>query len=210
MAPVQKLSLVCFILAMCTIAGAAQDPRCGLPRVNKMGFRAHSTIAYTVAPSPDGTPFPANRIKCVKRAFDSWSRANRSTALGVQFVWGEGGIVVRRDKPGGLILSAKRGGGWTNGVRSDDGYLEKASIWVSSNPRLVDSCDGITKVVLHELGHLHGLEDNELYDKGSVMNRASQRNDNGNKIPMSPGACDAAQAFNASDSSVGMVAQPNE
>ena len=78
-------------------------------------------------------------------------------------------------------------------IRSDDGYLEKATIWISSNPALVDSCLGVTKVVMHELGHLHGLAENAFSEHETVMNRARGRDGKGNRIPMSPSACDAVQ-----------------
>ena len=199
MSPGVRLLLICLAVVIATDAIAAGSDRCGMPTVNKQGFRPGPTVMYTVGPSPDGTPFPASRIKCVQRAFDAWSDANSATSLNVRFVRGHGaGIFVRRDKSGGLALQNKRGGGWMQPKRSEDGYLEGATIWLSSDPKLVDSCDGITKVLLHELGHLHGLGDNGRYLDTSVMNKASGRNDRGNRIPLSPSTCNAVQALNAS------------
>ena len=205
MSPGFRLLLGCVAVVIASDAMQARA-RCGMPIVNKQGFRPGTTVMYTVGPSPDGTPFPEGRIKCVQRAFDEWSRANSASSLNVRFVWGHdssispkaGGILVRRDKPGGLALRAKRGGGWMQPLRSEDGYLEGATIWLSSDPRLIDSCMGITKVLLHEIGHLHGLGDNAKFLDASVMNKAGGRNDRGNRIPKAPSTCDAAQALNAS------------
>lgn len=192
-----KLLLVAAIAAW-SLPAEAGESRCTVPPVNKQGFRPSTTVTYSVGRSPNGAPFPPGRVKCVQRAFDAWSRANIATSLNVRFAWGPGGIVVRRDKPGGLALREKRGGGWTEPVRAADGFLQQASIWLSSDPQLVDSCDAITKVVLHELGHLHGLADTHLSRDPSVMNCVSGRNDKGHTIPLSPTTCDALQALNAS------------
>ena len=93
------------------------------------------------------------------------------------------------------------GGGWTGGVRAEDGYLEQANIWLSADRRLLDSCDGVTKVLLHEIGHLHGLGDVRSYAGPSVMNRAARRNDTGGRIPLAPTGCDARQAWRAASAS---------
>jgi hypothetical protein len=201
MSAVPKLLLVCATIAVLSVpAFAVDNESCTLPAVNKQGFRPGATVTYSLGTSPDGKPFPEHQIKCVQRAFDAWSRANSATELNVRFVLGTGGIIVRRDRPGGLALRPKAGGGWTLPIRSEDGYLERATIWLSSNPIIVDSCDGITKVILHEVGHLHGLADNGNRSSlsTSVMNRANGRNDKGESVPMAPSACDARQALNAS------------
>lgn len=185
------------VLASATTRGAGGDG-CGWPVVNKRGFRPHAVVAYTVGPSPGGAPFPAHRVECVARAFDAWTRANRLSGLDVRFVPGHGGLVVRVDRRGGLVLPGGKGGAWTDPERSADGFLEHATIWLSSDERALDSCDGVTKVTLHELGHLHGLRDNPVYRGPSVMNRAARRDDTGGRIPFSPTWCDAVQARTAS------------
>jgi len=118
--------------------------------------------------------------------------------LNVRFVPGQGGIVVRFDKAGGLVIPERRAGGWTEPVRSTDGLLTQANIWLSADERLLDSCEGLTKTLLHELGHLHGLADREALAGPSVMNRVAGKNDRGGAIPIAPTMCDAAQARRAS------------
>ena len=190
--------LVASVVLLVGAVYAAADEVCRLPIVNKQGFRPQAVVAYTVDLAPGGRPFPSDKIKCVDRAFDAWTQANVRTGLQVRFVRGVGGIVVRFDRRGGLVLQRRTAGAWAEPVRSADGYLEQASIWLSADPRLLTSCDGLTKVILHELGHLHGLQDNAVYRGPSVMNRASRRDDTGGRIPFAPTACDAAQARNAS------------
>jgi hypothetical protein len=168
------------------------------PEVNKPGFAPGAVIPFDVGDSPGGTPFPKHDIDCVTRAFDAWTSANRQSGLAVAFVRGRGGITVRFDNVSGLALRRKQGGGWSDPVRGPDGFLERALIWISANRRLVDSCEGITKVVLHELGHLHGLADNPAFRGPSVMNRVARKNDSGGWIPLRPTVCDARRALHAS------------
>lgn len=193
-----RASIACLLGLALTVEPAAGDARCRVPAVNKRGFRPHTVVSYTVSAAPGGAPFPEDRISCVDRAFDAWTRANAATGLDVRFVRGTGGIVVRFDRPGGLVLPQGKGGAWTDPVREVDGFLEQANIWLSSDSRLLDSCDGVTKMTLHELGHLHGLDDAGVYRGPSVMNRAARRNDVGGRIPLMPTACDARQASRAS------------
>lgn len=193
-----RAGVACLLALALTVEPAAGEARCRVPAVNKRGFRPHAVVAYTVATSPGGGPFPSNRITCVDRAFEAWTRVNAVTGLGVRFVRGTGGIVVRFDRPDGLVLPQGKGGAWTDPVRSTDGFLEQANIWLSSDSGLLDSCDGVTKMTLHELGHLHGLDDAGVYRSPSVMNRAARRNDVGGRIPLTPTSCDAQQARHAS------------
>lgn len=192
--------MACLLGLALTIEPAAGEARCRVPAVNKRGFRPHAVVSYTVSAAPGGAPFPENRIPCVDRAFEAWTRANAATGLDVRFVRGMGGIVVRFDRPGGLVLPEGKGAAWTDPVREFDGFLEQAIIWLSSDSRLLDSCDGVTKMTLHELGHLHGLDDAGVYRGPSVMNRAARRNDVGGRIPFTPTSCDAQQARLASSS----------
>jgi hypothetical protein len=60
---------------------------------------------------------------------------------------------------------------------------------------VLDSCEAITKTVLHELGHLHGLADNARFTGPSVMNGYAGKNDAGAQLPMTPTRCDAQQAL---------------
>jgi hypothetical protein len=194
------VAVVACLLGMAATADLVEgEARCRVPAVNKRGFRPHAVVAYTVAPSPGGTPFPPHHSACVDRAFDAWAAANAASGLNVRFVRGTGGIVVRFDRRDGLALPQGKGGAWTDPVRGKDGYLEQAIIWLSSDVRLLDSCDGITKLTLHELGHLHGLADAGVYRAPSVMNRAGRRNDAGGRIPLAPTSCDAEQARRASE-----------
>lgn len=192
-------SLVLCLLQLGQVA-YARPSLCRWPAVNKVGFRPGSVVRYTTLPSPGGSPFPATFEQCVDRAFDSWSHANAATGLNVRFerASSEGaGIRIRFDRRGGLAVPRGKGGGWAAGVRGTDGYLEQAHVWLSSDERLLDSCDGVTKVLLHELGHLHGLRDLQTYGGPSVMNRVSRRNDAGGRIPLEPTPCDAQQAARA-------------
>lgn len=168
------------------------------PGVNKPGFRAGATIPWTTGDAPGGTPFPEEMRSCVARAFAAWTAANRAAGSLVRFTPGEGGIIVRFDKPGGIVLTDRRAGAWTNGVRGADGALERACIWVTSDASLVASCDAVTKIVMHELGHLHGLADNRRNRGLSVMNRAGGPDDRRGLLPFVPTSCDATQAAAAS------------
>ena len=176
---------------------AASAPAGSCPPVNKRGFRPGAVVAYMTAPASGGAPSPAAFVPCVRRAFEAWTRANTRTGLRVAFAWGPGGIVVRMDDPGGRLLSEETGGAWSGPGRDAEGYLERADIWVTSDPALVDGCEGVTKIVLHELGHLHGLADRLVPRGRSVMNRAVRKNDVGQRIPLGPTPCDAARALAA-------------
>ena len=174
--------------------------RCGssAPSVNKMGFRPGATISFQTAPAPDGMPFPAGLQACVTRAFDAWTTANAWSGSWVRFTPGPGGIVVRFDSAGGLVLPPKRGGAWTGAVRADDGFLEGATVWLTRDPGVVSTCHAVTKVMLHELGHLHGLADIRTRPGRSVMNALGGGDDRGGRVPMAPTRCDAAMAAVAS------------
>lgn len=195
--------LVWLLTAVVATPSAAQTCQGAAPRVNKPGFRHRQTITFSVAASPTGEPFPDDRRACVWRAFQAWNEANAATALGVTFVPGPDGVVVRYDRHRGK-LADRVAGAWYEVERSDDGALEQAEIWLSPDRRLVDSCDGITKIVLHELGHLHGLADELGQDGATVMHHPREKNDRSGRIPLLPTACDAAQAVAAS-SIVGAV-----
>lgn len=182
-----------------SVASAARQPCApARPDVNKPGFRAGATVPWTFGDAPGGTPFPHEMRACVARAFEAWTAANRASGLHVRFTPGEGGIIVRADKPGGLILTDRRAGAWTNGVRGEDGALEQACIWITSDPSLVGTCEAVTKIVLHELGHLHGLADNHRNRGPSVMNNAGGPDDHRGRLPIAPTDCDATQAAAAS------------
>jgi hypothetical protein len=193
-----RLMLVSLAVVVSPSVSGAGDCHFASPLVNKRGFRPNSTVTYALAGSPSGDPFPADKAGCVQRAFDAWTRANVRTKLNVRFVPGDGGIVVRFDTHGGLVLLPGKGGAWSRPVRSAEGFLEQATIWLSSDTGILDSCEGLTKVTLHELGHLHGLRDNTRYRGPSVMNRALHKNDEGERIPVSPTMCDSVQARHAS------------
>ena len=187
--------LVCLLAAVAPVE--AQTCRGASPRVNKPGFRPHQTIAFSVAPSSTGEAFPAAMLACVWRAFQAWNDANAASSLAVTFVPGPGGIVVRYDHAR-EVLPQRAAAAWREEGRAADGALERAGIWVSSDRALVDSCDGVTKVVLHELGHLHGLADEAGHRGLTVMNHPLDKNDRSGRMPLAPTACDAAQAVAAS------------
>ena len=198
------LTLVVWLLAAVMAAASdAQTCRVDPPRINKPGFRPNVTIAYAVAPSPRGVPFPPDQLACVWRAFQAWTGANDASALGVRFVPGPRGIVVRYDDPLGL-LPRHAAAGWTKPVRGDDGGLVGAEILLSPDGAVLDGCLGVTKTVLHELGHLHGLADRLDGAGPSVMNDGIRKNDRDGRIPLRPTPCDAEQARGAS-AAVGAV-----
>lgn len=190
-------AVVWLCAALLARPGAAQTCHADPPGINKPGFRPNGTITYAVAPSPRGVPFPPDQLACVWRAFHAWTEANDATALGVRFVPGPGGIVVRYDDAGGL-LPRDAAGGWTRPVRGEDGGLVAAEILLSPDGAVLDRCDGVTKMVLHELGHLHGLADRMHSAGASVMNDGIRKNDRSGRIPLRPTPCDAAQARLAS------------
>lgn len=192
-------AIVCLVWAMTVAAapGEAQTCRGASPRINKPGFRPQQTIAFSIAPSADGEAFPADTLACVWRAFQAWNDANASTLLGVTFVPGPGGIVVRYDHER-TVLPDRAAAAWREEGRAADGALERADIWLTPDRSLLDSCDGVTKVVLHELGHLHGLADEVGHRGLTVMNHPLEKNDRSGRMPLAPTACDAAQAVAAS------------
>lgn len=196
------LSVVSLVLASTVVAPAAADPirqvcEAAVPAVNKTGFRPGQVVTYTFVPSPGGEPFPDAMVACVDRAFDGWTAANRATGLDVRFERGGTGVAVRFGKPGGLALPPRRAAAWGDEERGPDGALERAHIWLSTERDIVESCVGITKVVLHELGHLHGLADNDAAGGPSVMNQAKGKDDRGGYLPLAPTRCDARQALRA-------------
>jgi hypothetical protein len=191
--------VVWLLVAATGTPSEARTCRGGGPGVNKLGFRPHATVPVTVMPSPSGRPFPPAVLACVWRAFDAWTAVNAQTALDVRFVPGEGGIVVRFDDERHL-LPKHVAGAWSHGERAHDGALVGATIWLTPNEKVLDSCDGVTKTVLHELGHLHGLADHSGPAGATVMNHLGSKNDRGGRLPMAPTACDAAQAALASAS----------
>jgi hypothetical protein len=195
-----RLFVTVAVLSLTLQAARAAGEPCGpaSPAVNKPGFMMGATVPWTTGPSPGGAPFPEEMRACVARAFDAWTAANQAAGSDVRFISGEGGLVVRFDKPGGLILTGRQAGAWTDGVRGSDGGLERACIWITSNPALVAACDAVTKIVMHELGHLHGLADNRFNRGPSVMNRAGGPDDLRGRLPAAPTECDAGQAAAAS------------
>lgn len=193
-----RVTVVVWLLVAATASPTqAQICRGTAPAVNKPGFRPNATIPFALLDSPSGTPFPAEAAVCVQQAFAAWTTANAATALGVRFVPGAGGIVVRFDDRRGHLPSFAAGG-WTDAERSRDGALVGATIWLSPNRRLLSSCRGITKAVLHELGHLHGLADHRGDPGTTVMNDFQFKNDRGGRVALEPSPCDAAQAVEAS------------
>lgn len=194
--------VVSAVLAVAAVPPSAADPlrqvcEAAEPAVNKAGFRPGQVVTYALLPSPGGAPFPAEMVACVERAFEGWSSANLATGLDVRFVPGPGGIGVRFDKPNGLALPPRRAGAWGHEERGADGALERAHIWLSADRALLEACEAVTKVMLHELGHLHGLADNDGAGGPSVMNRAHGKDDRGGLLPMAPTRCDARQARRA-------------
>ncbi len=182
------------------LAPSAHAERCdaSAPAVNKTGFRPGTTVFYGVADSPDGTPFPGRMRACLARAFDAWTTANAWAGSWVRFVPGPGGIIVRFDAEGGLVLRPGRAGAWTDAARASDGYLDAANVWLTRDPDILTTCRGVTKVMLHELGHLHGLADVRTPGTRSVMNPLGGPDDHDQLVPMAPSRCDAAQAAEAS------------
>jgi hypothetical protein len=189
--------VVCLLVAAPPAGAESGTCRAGGPDVNKRGFRPNATVPYDMAASPSGRPFPLEMIPCVWRAFHAWTKANVATSLGVRFVSGPGGIVVRY-ADAAERLPTYVAGGWTHPVRADDGALLRATIWLSTDRHVLSSCDGVTKTVLHELGHLHGLADHRGPAGTTVMNNLDRKNDSGKRLPMTPTACDAQQAVLAS------------
>lgn len=193
------VALVNVTLSAASAPHAGADT-CGrsTPIVNKMGFRPGATVYFDTAPSPDGTRFPAEWHTCVVRAFDAWTTANAWAGSWVRFMPGRGGIVVRFDAAAGMVLHGRSAGAWTSAQRAADGFLERADVWLSSNPHVVSTCQTVTKVLLHELGHLHGLADIRTHAGRSVMNPLGGADDRGRRVPMAPSRCDAAMAAVAS------------
>lgn len=185
------------LMAAAAAPGQAQTCPTSAPSVNKPGFRDHQIVAFSVAPSPGGAAFPDEMRACVWRAFQAWNAANAAAALDVVFVPGHGGVVVRYDERDGL-LPERAAGAWQEVSRGDDGALEQADVWLSPDRRLIDSCEAVTKVVLHELGHMHGLADAHGDGAPTVMNHPVEKNDRSGRMPLTPTACDAAQAVVAS------------
>lgn len=188
------------LLALGLLAPSAHAERCDAsgPAINKTGFRPATTVFYDVAPSPDGTPFPGRMRECLDRAFDAWTTANAWAGSWVRFVPGPGGVVVRFDVEGGLVLRRGRAGAWTDAARAPDGYLDAANVWLTRDPDILTTCRGVTKVMLHELGHLHGLADVRTPGVRSVMNPLGGTDDHDQLVPLAPTRCDAAQAAAAS------------
>lgn len=106
-----RVTVVVWLL-VAALASPLQAETCrgGAPGVNKPGFRPNTTVPFALVESPDGRPFPAAARPCVWRAFEAWTLANAVSALGVRFVPGPGGVIVRFDEPRGTLPSRVAGG----------------------------------------------------------------------------------------------------
>jgi hypothetical protein len=194
---VPAFALLAVAVTLATASLQAEPCALAMVAVNKPGFRAGATVPWTTAAAPDGTPFPPALRDCVAAAFDAWTTANARSGSGVRFVPGDGGIMVRLDNASRLVLPGGHAGAWTEVARGRDGALESAIVWLTADATILRRCEGATKAVLHELGHLHGLADTDRHRGPSVMNDFGGRDDERGHIPLAPTLCDAAQAARA-------------
>lgn len=136
---------------------------------------------------------------CVDRAFDTWNQY--LTELKIQFV-----LDLKNKQKTSPTLSvvmtpmpAKIGGAITPVTRRPDGYFRGAGILVSNDNKVVSSCLGYYKVVLHEAGHILGLgHPTEHGKETSVMNDMNGANDQNLALPNAPTTCDIDQVKLAS------------
>lgn len=168
-----------------------QAPRCRYPPLlGATGAQPWRNYGYSVV-NIDG-----DQLSGVVTAFQRWSNANLDRGLGATYESGQ---------PLGLSVSKGNAGTSPSGLPAAgktllsviDGWISYGQMTISNNNSIVNNEQGYRRVVLHELGHFHGLDDAYNYAARSTVMR-DPVGYNGTYVSDNVTACDSDQAFNAS------------
>ena len=187
------LGMVLFTTAGAAILGACINPPAS------QGMRYGQTLRFSFVGSAWDDVWDEGAVTardCAVQAINAWNNANLNSNR-VSFQPVESGQAPRVTFSFSN-LAPPYGGGTTDPTRDSDGFVTGFGVQVTTNTNYVDQCVGITKVILHELGHGQGLADTFGSGGDSVMDQLAGKNDAGGNLPTSPTTCDVNQAYNAS------------
>ena len=148
-----------------------------------------------VAPwSPNAHP------AAIVEAFGKWTTADFTTGLNITFSGPQASpmlILHTGDLP------PKNGKPVAAGIPNGDvhinqnGFIQSAVIFWTTNTTVLSSYEGFYATALHEIGHLHGLDDTNGKLGESVMNQMSTKDDTARFLSRAVTTCDRAKAFDA-------------
>jgi hypothetical protein len=146
------------------------------------GIRLPSTLTYSYV----GKWQSIDKL-CVLRAFNAWSKAIPELQFQEVLETTYSNIGLLRTTLGYNI------GGRTIVLEYDyDGFIKMSGVALTTDPRMITTCEGIYKVALHEIGHVLGLGHPFEPRTDSVMNSMFGTNDLGGSISAVPSTCDVA------------------
>ena len=185
-----RLLFACAFVFVCGFATAAD--RCLPPPTLNYRVRVPARLTYKIV----GGGWTDEQKECVADAFWTWNTALRQAGRRIQFrqvTTDTAQITVLR-----ASLGANVGGGLIGTTVDAHGYFTGAGLAVTSFTANVSSCATMYKVVLHEIGHVLGLDDvvyNTVFSDRpvpSVMNAMGGTDDDREFIPPYPTSCDVA------------------
>lgn len=222
---VAVLTVIC--LALAVFPAEPEASTCIEPPTTGKSWPRNTSVRVYVDPS---LPSPAAVRDAVSMFFDQY--AVTSSGISYQFVTYDtdglaDSIRIVNDPSGSPNnLAAAKQWYWSQ----SPSHVVRGTIWFNPgfmlgpnvpahDPSAPGASDFITKVALHELGHLFGLAHTPIPndpqgqpnaclqpDGTSVMNGFCNTNDSGNNMPLSPTPCDGAavtSAISSADASTG-------
>jgi len=146
-------------------------------------------------------PWSANAFPAaVVEAFGKWTTADVTTGLNILFsgpqaspmlIMHTGDLPPKNGKPvaGGIPNESVH--------INQNGFIQSAVIFFSIDTSILSSYEGFHVVALHEIGHLHGLDDTSGKLGESVMNQGDGKNDSSMFVSRAVTTCDRKAAFDA-------------
>jgi hypothetical protein len=177
-------------VAVLGFTGIAVLATCINPPINDSGLGSSRVYYFAFVGSDWSDTFRS----CATSAFNDWTGYDTDN-LGVQFQ------PLPPNTAANVTVTWQNLGGTTAGGANksydEHGYISGGGIQIAKDGGKVTTCDAVRKVVAHELGHLHGLDDASGSGGSSIMNQLAGLNDAGGNLPLSPTGCDAATSENA-------------